>query len=281
MLQRRLSEFVDMDLLGENIIPIIRVASTCQLSSLLDKCVQRFATSTLNKYLGKQLPDDIYSKIKDLCGCPFVDEASGNDNSIVTDRARTVRNIHEALYSDNVDPVPRLLKESAVTLDDAFAVHYAAAYCRPEVLAELLKLDPVNLNLKDCCGYTPLHIACMRQEPNIIVSLLLSGASVLESTPDGRDSLTICKRLTRKKGYNKKLEKGRERRNAHLCIDILEQELERELIILHSICKEETTVTHLLDTLAHLELRGLLILPLIYNKEELSNILFVFNIVFR
>ena len=151
-------------------------------------------------------------------------------------------------------------------MDDAFALHYAAAYCEPKVFAELLKLNSANVNLKNSSGYTPLHIVCMRREPDIILSLVERGASVLERTLDGRDALTICKRLTREKDCNRKLETYEEKSKPYLCIDILEQELKRKSIILDPISIEESIATPLLVDnfhmrLINLENRGLLIIP--------------------
>ena len=41
---------------------------------------------------------------------------------------KRVRRIHKALDSDDVELLKLLLDESNVTLDDAYALHYAAAY---------------------------------------------------------------------------------------------------------------------------------------------------------
>jgi len=246
-------------------MPIVHVSSTCKLQDLLNQCIQRIAFSTLDSgYLEKELPDDIYCKIKQIRQSAFQDES---ENAIGDpEHEKRVRNILKALDSDDVDLVVLLLKESAVTLDDAFALHYAAAYCEPKVFAELLKLNSANVNLKNSSGYTPLHIACMRREPDIILSLVERGASVLERTLDGRDALTICKRLTREKDCNRKLETYEEKSKPYLCIDILERELKRKSIILDPISIEESIATPLLVDnfhmrLINLENRGLLIIP--------------------
>lgn len=250
-------------------VPILHVASTCELQDLLSHSLQRIAVSGLDsQYLEKELPDDLYCKIKEIRQSAFHDES---ENAMQDpEHEKRVRNILKALDSDDVDLVDLLLKESAVTLDDAFAVHYAAAYCEPKVFAELLKLNYVNVNLKNNSGYTPLHIACMRREPDIVLSLVERGASVMVKTPDGRDALTICKRLTREKDCNRKLEKCEEKSKAYLCIDILEQELKRKSFILDQISIEESIATPLLVDnfhmrLINLENRGLLIIPLVLN----------------
>lgn len=253
LFQRRLSDFV-CEALDEDVVPIIHVASTCDLQDLLNLCIQRVAVSALDsRYLDKELPADIYNKIKEIRRQP--------ENAIILDpeHDKRVRNILKALDSDDVDLVGLLLKESTVTLDDAFAIHYAAAYCEPKVFAELLKLDSANVNLKNSGGYTPLHIACMRREPDIILSLVERGACVMERTLDGRDALTICKRLTRERDCNRKLDKYEEKSKAYLCIDILEQELKRKSFVLDpiSISIEESIATPLLVDNFHMRLINL------------------------
>ncbi|KAL6637168.1 hypothetical protein ACP70R_024740 [Stipagrostis hirtigluma subsp. patula] len=265
LFQRRLSYFVNI-VCDEDIVPIIHVASTCQLPDLLNQCIQRAANSTLdNRYLEKELPADTYGKIKEFCRYSLPDEL---DNLILDpDHEKKVNKIYKALDSDDVELVSLLLKESAVTLDDAFAVHYAAACCTPKVLAALLKLDSANVNLKNNGGYTPLHMACMRLEPGIILSLVEKGASVLERTPDGRDALTICKRLTREKDFNRELEKGQERCNAYLCIDILKQ-TKSTYFTSDMVSLDEAIITPLLVDNFHMRL--------IYfeNRVDFANIFF-------
>ncbi|KAF0910032.1 hypothetical protein E2562_001272 [Oryza meyeriana var. granulata] len=253
LFQRRLSDFVNKAL-AEDILPIVLVASTCQLPDLLNQCIQRVANSNLdNHYLEKRLPDDIYAKVKEA---RMPDES--HTSILDPEHEKRVRNIHKALDSDDVDLVGMLLKESPVTLDDAFAIHYAAAYCEPKVLAELLKLDSANVNLKNSSGYTPLHMACMRREPDIIVSLIEKGAHVLERTQDGRDALTICKRLTREKDRSEKSEKCKERSKAYLCIGILQQEIKRKQFILeYQMSAEESITTPLIIDNFHMRLLNL------------------------
>ncbi|KAF8684414.1 hypothetical protein HU200_044308 [Digitaria exilis] len=255
LFQRHLSDFVGTAL-DEDVVPIVHVASTCKLQDLLNQCIERIAVSTLDsRYLEKEFPDDIYGKIKEIRHSAFQDDS---ENAVLDpEHEKRVRNILKALDSDDVDLVGLLLKESAVTLDDAFAVHYAAAYCEPKVFAELLKLESANVNLKNNSGYTPLHIACMRREPDIILSLVERGSSVQERTLDGRDALTICKRLTREKDCNRKLEKCEEKSKPYLCIEILEQELKRKSIIFDPISMEESIATPLLVDNFHVRLINL------------------------
>ncbi|KAF7047175.1 hypothetical protein CFC21_056133 [Triticum aestivum] len=260
LFQRRLSDFVSIALV-EDIVPIVHVASTCQLHELLSQCIQRVAGSSVDsRYLEKELPDEAFAKVKEYRRYSLHDDS--DEFILDPEHAKKVRNIHKALDCDDVDLVGLLLQESAITLDDALAIHYAAAYCEPKVLALLLKLDPagdcVNVNLKNDSGYTPLHLACMRREPQILLSLIEKGASVVERTHDGRDALTICKRLTTEKDCNKKLEKCKERSKAYLCIDILEQEIKRKSFIFEELLSAEVSVaTPLLVDNFHMRLINL------------------------
>ncbi|BAT80080.1 hypothetical protein VIGAN_02304300 [Vigna angularis var. angularis] len=87
---------------------------------------------------------------------------------------RLVNRIHRALDSDDVELVRLLLKEGHTTLDDAYALHYAVAYCDVKTTSELLDLGLADVNHKNHRGYSVLHVAAMRKEPNIIVSLFFS-----------------------------------------------------------------------------------------------------------
>ncbi|XP_052137230.1 disease resistance protein RGA5-like isoform X2 [Oryza glaberrima] len=228
LFQRRLSYYVKIAL-AEDLVHIILVASTCELPDLLRNCIKRVSTSNLDRsYLEKVLPADVYTKeIRQ-----YLLPVSQNIIAVDPEHEKRVSNIHKALYSDNVYLVVTLLKEYAITLDDVFAIHYAAAYCKPRVLTELLKLDSADVNLKNYSGYTPLHMACMRQEPDIILSLIQKGASVWEKTWDGRDALTICKRLMRQKNYNRESELRKNRSKAYFCVEILDQAIKWKLFIL-------------------------------------------------
>ncbi|GJN23801.1 hypothetical protein PR202_gb11482 [Eleusine coracana subsp. coracana] len=143
LFQRSLLNFVDTASI-EDMVPIIHAAVTCQISGLLDECIQRFAvSSTFNSlYLEKELPGDTYAMIKEIRRITFPDELG----YVIVDpqHGKNIRNTHMALDSHDIDLVGMLLKESAVTLDDAFAVHYAATRCTPKVVSELLKLDSAN-----------------------------------------------------------------------------------------------------------------------------------------
>ncbi|KAF8043521.1 hypothetical protein BT93_A1748 [Corymbia citriodora subsp. variegata] len=221
LIQRRLLHFVEKAAV-EDAIPILMVAFNFQLNELLPHCIERVARSDMESIvLEKELPHEIYAKIKvqrngfSEAAEPMVTEVDPLEKSI--------KQIHRALDNDDVELVRRLLHESTVTLDDAYALHYATAYCHPKVFKEVLGLGLANLNLKDSRGYTVLHVAARRKEPSILTALLKKGACAMESTPDGQTAVTICRRSTRPKDYNQETKQGQESNTDRICIDVLER----------------------------------------------------------
>ncbi|KAK4479059.1 hypothetical protein RD792_014570 [Penstemon davidsonii] len=142
-----------------------------------------------------------------------------------------VKRIHRALDSDDVELVMMLLKEEQTSLDDAYALHYAVAYCNPKTTTDLLDLAIADINLRNLRGYTVLHVAAMRKEPNIIASLLTKGARPTDLTSDGRKAIQISKSLTRAIDYNKSTEEGKATPKDRLCIEILEQAERRDPLL--------------------------------------------------
>ncbi|MBA0683880.1 hypothetical protein Goari_025507, partial [Gossypium aridum] len=225
-LQRRLLNFVDKALV-EDIIPILVVAFHCQCSQLVSQCVDRVTRSDLDGIsIEKELPYEVAESIR-LLRCKPPTEAEDGEAVVVPLREKQIRRIQKALDSDDVELVKLLLTESDVTLDDATALHYAAAYCDPKVVSEILALRLADVNRRNSRGYTVLHIAAMRKEPSVIMSLLAKGASASELTLDGRSAFNICQRLTRPKDYHAKTEQGKETNKDRICIDVLEREMRR------------------------------------------------------
>ncbi|URE02756.1 Regulatory protein NPR1 [Musa troglodytarum] len=226
--QRRLLNFVEKALV-EDVIPILQVASHSKLNQLLAHCVQRVARSDLDDIaLEKKLPQEVADEIRSLRR-----KSQPKESNVTVDpvHVKRIKRIHRALDSDDVELVKLLLNESGVTLDDTYALHYASAYCDSKVIAELLDLGSANVNLKNDKGCTPLHVAAMRREPKVIVSLLTKGASALETTADGQNAVRICRRLTRAKDYFTRTEQGQESNKNKLCIDILEREMRRNPMV--------------------------------------------------
>ncbi|KQK09934.1 BTB/POZ domain and ankyrin repeat-containing protein NPR2 [Brachypodium distachyon] len=225
LFQRRLLNFVDKTLV-EDVLPILQVAYDSDLGQVLEKCVQRIVRSDLdNISLDKEVCPEVADKIKKIRQKSPPDDG----DTVILDpvHEKRVRRIHRALDSDDVELVKLLLNESEITLDDANALHYAAAYCDSKVVSELLDLGLANLNLKNNRGYTALHLAAMRREPTIIMCLLNKGAVASQLTCDGRLASSICRRLTRAKDYNTKMEQGQESNKDKMCIDMLEREMRR------------------------------------------------------
>ncbi|KAK4254715.1 hypothetical protein QN277_010056 [Acacia crassicarpa] len=255
LFQRRLLNFVGKAFV-EDVIPILTVAFHCQLSELVTRCVDRVARSNLDQTsIEKELPLELAAKVKLLRRNYHHDVE--NNTSVVDDpiRQKRITRIHKALDSDDVELVKLLLSESEMKLDEASALHYAAAYCDPKVVSEVLGLGMADVNLRNSRGYTVLHIAAMRKEPSIIVSLLTKGACASEVTYDGQSAVTICRRLTRPKDYHAKTEKGKETNKDRICIDVLEREVRRNPMAGDAIISSHTMADDLHMKLLYLENR--------------------------
>jgi hypothetical protein len=124
-----------------------------------------------------------------------------------------------ALDLDDVELVQMLLMEERTTINSTYGLHYAAMYCDPKIMADLLKLEIADTNVRNQRGFTVLHVAALRREPQTIGALLAKGAHVRDVTPDGRTALQISRRLGKKTDGDVDDEYNKDR----LSIDILEQ----------------------------------------------------------
>lgn len=211
----------------EDVIPILVVAFHFQLNELLSYCIERVAKSHMDRIvLEKELPHEIYTKIK-IQRNGSIEAAEPMVIEVNSLQEKKIKQIHRALDNDDVELVRRLLSESNVTLDEAYALHYATAYCDPKVFKEVLGLGLANLNLKDSRGYTVLHVAARRKAPSILIALLAKGAYATESTSDRQTAVSICRRSTRPKDYNQETKQGQESNKDRICIDVLEREMQR------------------------------------------------------
>ncbi|MBA0569745.1 hypothetical protein Golob_003456 [Gossypium lobatum] len=262
LFQRRLLNFVEKALL-EDIIPILVVAFHCQCSQLVSQCVDRVARSDLDSiFIEKELPYEVTESIR-LLRLKSPSDGEGNEAVVDPLREKRIRRIHKALDSDDVELVKLLLTESDITLDDATALHYAAAYCDPKVVSEVLGLRLADVNLRNSRGYTVLHIAAMRKEPSVIMALLAKGASASTLTLDGQSAVNICRRLTRPKDYHAKTEQGKETNKDRICIDILEREMRR-----NPMAGDVSVASHALSDDLHMRLLYL------ENRVALARLLF-------
>lgn len=243
----------------EDVIPILMVAFHCQLSQLVALCVDRVARSDLNQIsIEKELPCELSEKVK-LLRRDLQQQDSENYAPVVDALSlKRITRIHKALDSDDVELVKLLLNESDITLDEAGALHYAAAYCDPKVVSEVLGLGMANVNLRNSRGYTVLHVAAMRKEPSIIVSLLTNGACASDLTFDGQSAVSICRRLTRPKDYHPKTEQGKETNKDRICIDVLQREMRRNPLAGDLSVSSQTVADDLHMKLLYLENRGMM-----------------------
>ncbi|CAA0823837.1 Regulatory protein NPR3 [Striga hermonthica] len=229
LFQRRLLNLVSKAT-ADDIIPILKLAFQCQLSHLYTHCIHRVAHSDLDTIsIEKELPPAVADEIKLLQ--PNPSSHLEQDNDRVNSALKSVRRILRALDSDDIELVRLLLTESDTTLDEAYALHYAAAYCDPKVVAEILSLGLADVNLRNARGHTVLHVAARRREPSVIVSLLNKGASASELTFEGHTAVDIYRRLTRRKEFEMRREKGREANKDRMCIDLLEREMSRNPVV--------------------------------------------------
>lgn len=219
--QRRLLDILDK-VLADDLLPILRASDVCgnDCEKLLTACIHFIVKSdldivTLERTLSSE---SIVQQIIDLRL-----EFGLDDPALINFPDKHVKRIHRALESDDVELLQMLLTEAHTTLDEACALHYAVAFCNSKTTMDLLNLTLADINKRNSRGYTVLHIASMRKEPNIIVSLLRKGAQPSVLTPDGRNALQISKRLTKALDYYKPKEKGEVSHTDCLCIEILEQ----------------------------------------------------------
>nr|KYP73330.1 Regulatory protein NPR1 [Cajanus cajan] len=249
---RHLLNFVEKALV-EDVIPILMAAFNCQLDQLLSRCIQRVARSDFdNTSLEKELPHEVVTEIKSLRP-QSQPESTPDAMEVVPLSDKSVKRIHKALDSDDVELLKLLLSESSVTLDDAFALHYACAYSDSKVVQEVLGLGLADILLRNSRGYTVLHVAARRKDPSILVALLKRGACASDTTPDGQTALAICQRLTRRKDYHQKTEKGKESNKDRLCVDVLEREMRRSSRVVNLSVSSQLTADDLHMRLDYLE----------------------------
>ncbi|XP_010049459.2 BTB/POZ domain and ankyrin repeat-containing protein NPR1 isoform X1 [Eucalyptus grandis] len=226
--QRRLLDILDK-VAPDDILLVLSAANICgdECHGLLTQCLEYVMRSDLDTVtLEKGLPCAIIERIISARL-----EVGVNIPERINFPDKHVKRIHRALDLDDVDLVRMLLKEGHTTLDDAHALHYAVAYCDAKTLTELLDLGIADVNCRNARGFTVLHVAAMRKEPNVIVSLLMKGAQPFDLSPDGRKALQLCKRCTKAADYMESTEEGKPSPNDKLCVEILEQAEQREPLL--------------------------------------------------
>ncbi|KAM0933555.1 putative chromatin remodeling & transcription regulator ABTB family [Dioscorea sansibarensis] len=228
LFQRHLFDVLDKVAVDDMLVVLSAVNSCDKLcDKLLAKCIEIIVKSDLDVViLEKALPAELVKQITDSRISFGLLEPESLDYP-----NKHVKRIHRALDSDDIELVQMLLKEGHATLDDAYALHYAVAHCDFKITKELLEIGLANINHRDLRGYTVLHIAAMRKEPEILVSLLTKGAQPSDLTLDGRTALQISQRLTRFVDYTRVTEKGKASHKGRLCVEILELAERREPLL--------------------------------------------------
>ncbi|CAM6044902.1 unnamed protein product [Sphagnum compactum] len=199
----------------DDVLLILAAADKHRAAQLHAMCLQVIAhsdldTLTLEKELSRCTMEEVMGLRLEL-GFPHL--------SLDSPQAKQCKRIYRALDLDDVELVQLLLKEEKTDLNSTYALHYAAMYCDPKIMADLLRLEIADTNLRNQRGFTVLHVAALRREPQTIGALLAQGAHLHDVTPDGRTALQICRRLAKKSDGDVDDEYHKD----HLSIEILEQ----------------------------------------------------------
>ncbi|CAF2107204.1 unnamed protein product [Brassica napus] len=216
MYQRHLLDVVDKVMI-EDALVILKLANICgkECKKLFDKCTEIIVKSNVDIVtLNKSLPQQIVKQVIDIR------KELGLE---VPEPDKHVSNIHKALECDDLVLVNMLLEEGRTNLDEAYALHFAVAYCAVETATELLNREVADVNRRNPRGYTVLHVAAMRKEPSLIAFLLTKGANASDMALDGRTALLIAKQVTKAGEYNCITEEGKDSPKGRLCVEILEQ----------------------------------------------------------
>ncbi|WZZ86064.1 hypothetical protein YC2023_114643 [Brassica napus] len=215
--QRHLLDVVDKVVVIEDTLLVLKLSSICgeACKKLTDKCLEIIVKSDVDLVtLDKSLPQHIVKEIVKF----------RNDLGFeVPELEKHVLNIYKALDSDDVELVKMLLTEGHTNLDDAYALHFAVKYCDVKTANDLLDLEIADVNLRNPRGYTVLHVAAMRKEPDLILSLLTKGSRASETSLEGRTALLIAKQVTMLAEYNNLAEQCKPSLKGRICVEILEQ----------------------------------------------------------
>ncbi|KAI3944256.1 hypothetical protein MKW98_016486 [Papaver atlanticum] len=221
LFQRRLLDILK-NVEVDYILVILSVAKMCgrACEKLAMACVEIVVPSDVDLVtLEKALPPCAVKQITERRTME-IGSPDSKTNDFPDKHARTM---FKALDMDDIELVGMLLKEGKTSLDEANALHYAVAYCDAKTTKELLEMGLADVNLTNQRGYTVLHVAAMRREPEIIASIITKGARLSDVAPCGRKALQILKRLTKLVDYQRCIEEGKDAPKDRLCIEILEQ----------------------------------------------------------
>lgn len=108
------------------------------------------------------------------------------DNIDYPDHTNQMTPLQLAIKSGNIDMVKVLLPLCNVEhldITSSSVFHYAAETTK-EMINLLTTKSTKNLNHCNADGYTPLHLACLKDKPDCVKALLLAGADVNISARD-------------------------------------------------------------------------------------------------
>lgn len=215
MYQRHLLDVIEKVIIEDTLV-VLKLANICgkACKKLFDKCKEIIVMSDVDVVtLKKSLPEDVAKQVIDI---------RKELGLVVAEPEKHVSNIHKALESDDLALVDMLLLEGHTNLDDAYALHFAVAYCDVQTAKDLLELELADVNRRNPRGYTVLHVAAMRKEPTLIALLLTKGAHASETSLDGRTALVIAKQVT-KAAECCILERGKLSAKGGVCVEILKE----------------------------------------------------------
>ncbi|KAJ7548974.1 hypothetical protein O6H91_07G035400 [Diphasiastrum complanatum] len=204
----------------EDVLQIMVAALRHGATELKELCIQALASSNIEPLVfEKRFPREIYQQIAALRLKLGLIDSSDRDSL----QDKQCKRIYKALDSDDIELMQLLLTESGLTIDSTYALHYAAGYCDSKTTSELMDLAVADINGRDRRGYTVLHVATMRRDPEIIGLVLQKGANPLDLTPDGLTALQISKKSTRNSELHGRMETREDYLRNRICVEILEQ----------------------------------------------------------
>lgn len=201
----------------DEVLPVLMTAKLLGEDSLVSRSLHLVASSNLDSFdVEKLLPNALANEVLALrCN---IDLLKPEDLT----HEKECQKIRKALESDDIELLHLLLKEGSVDLNQAYALHYAISYCDPHTVKDIMDLGLADVNFRNNRGFTALHVASMRQDPSILVTILSKGANPVDSTPDGRTARQLCSRLIRKT-KNRFNSRAGNLENNRLCMEILYQ----------------------------------------------------------
>ena len=238
----------------EQVFLILIAAHVHGAQSLFTLCIKSIAVSHVSKVdLLKQLPVALAEEVISLRSKMNLHNMQQEITNL--EHEMECQRIRKALDSDDVELVRLLLREGDVSIDEAYGLHYAVAYCAANTVLELLEIGIANPNLRNDCGFTVLHVAAIRREPSILACLLIKGANPMERTPNSQTARQLCARSIQRSDHPNHIDCGEELQKDRLSIEILDQ-AGRENPFANTVFPPAVDEKELFMRLLYLENRG-------------------------